>query len=270
MITSNDHRITFLNTIRSKAGIERHAASEEILLLMSGNSLLRKSSEALLVKSVSSSPVSSDGTRTRASSERIPRQNSRRRQSTMSLPSDLEFLGPVEEESVTTPSQSDSLSESIHKPSSSLGLNEVLDHHDNDQEHDLPISCDSSSHSHTQTQTHCHFDKIISDPHLETIPLFEHFLVIGASVDVSADFSSSSSSDHLQTSIDISNEMIEKQTRLMRGRLRNTLDTIFRRGKTPERNNEITSVTLARQTSVKRGSSHESDFVSGMDAIHWQ
>jgi hypothetical protein len=50
----------------------------------------------------------------------------------------------------------------------------------------------------------------------------------------------------------------------MRGRLRNTIDSLFRRGKTPDRNNEITSAMLAsRQSTVMRAPSHESDFVSG-------
>jgi hypothetical protein len=172
MVTANDHRITFLNSIRSKAGIERHAASEEILHLMSGNSLLRKSSEILL-KSVTSSPVSSDGTRSRSSSERIPKQNSRRRQSTMSLPSDLEFMGVLEEDIAISLSRSDSLTDSNHKPSLII-TEDLLDHHDERDELDLPHR-DINSHT----------EKIGSHSHSETIPLFEHFLVIGASVDVS-------------------------------------------------------------------------------------
>jgi hypothetical protein len=91
----------------------------------------------------------------------------------MSLPSDLEFMGVLEEDIAISLSRSDSLTDSNHKPSLII-TEDLLDHHDERDELDLPHR-DINSHT----------EKIGLHSHSETIPLFEHFLVIGASVDVS-------------------------------------------------------------------------------------
>lgn len=159
---SYEQKVSFMNIIRLKAGIERHSAQEDILNLMSGSSLLRKSSEAIIIKPTSvltQTPTPSEGTRTRSGSYRATEHSHPRRPSTMSIPEDLDSL-PVEEE----------LSSPIDPEVPALiKLPSMED--DASNETDL-LSYHSSSEIRIDTS--------------QSIPLFEHFLVIGASVDVSS------------------------------------------------------------------------------------
>jgi hypothetical protein len=137
------------------------------------------------MKTLSGSPLSQpEGLRPRASSYRMidrqPTQSHSRRQSTMSLPLELETTEPTEDDHSTIPPPLHPLSNSqemnLTRMQSLSDADLVCSEATNDL--DLLLNCDSS---HTAVSASNHSTDLSED----TIPLFEHFLVIGASVDVS-------------------------------------------------------------------------------------
>jgi hypothetical protein len=129
------------------------------------------------MKSLSGSPINhlEQGLRPRASSYRMTTQSTSRRSSTMSLPVELETPETTEDEISTPPIRPLSQELDLSRMPSLSDIDLVCSETSNDL--DLLLTCDSN-HT-TSVSNHS------TDPPNESIPLFEHFLVIGASVDVS-------------------------------------------------------------------------------------
>jgi hypothetical protein len=128
------------------------------------------------MKSLPGSPIShlEQGLRPRSSSYRMTTQSTSRRSSTMSLPVELETTETTEDEISTPPIRPLSQELDLSRMPSLSDIDLVCSETSNDL--DLLLTCDSN-HT-TSVSNHS------TDPPNESIPLFEHFLVIGASVDV--------------------------------------------------------------------------------------